>query len=90
MRNLTWAVVVAAGMGMAVPASGDGPVPPQGTGADGGKAATTSEAAASTQGGDASGVEEIRTGAGSMEPSDSESPEDRNERLFVESIWNSP
>jgi hypothetical protein len=91
MRTLTWAVVVAAGMGMAAPASGGSPVPPEGGGAGSGEA-TTSEVAASKPGGEASSiqVEEIRTGAGSMEPSDADTPESRSERAFVENVWNSP
>jgi len=35
-------------------------------------------------------VEEIRGGAGSMEPQDAETGEERVEREFVSSIWNSP
>jgi hypothetical protein len=35
-------------------------------------------------------VEEIQTGAASMEPKDDESPADRSERAFIENVWNSP
>ena len=35
-------------------------------------------------------VEETRNGAGSMEPASTETDEERVEREFVESIWNSP
>ena len=35
-------------------------------------------------------VAEIREGAGSMEPAETESDADRVEREFVTSVWNSP
>jgi hypothetical protein len=34
--------------------------------------------------------EDVRSGAGSMEPADGDTPEDRSEREFVENVWNSP
>ncbi len=89
MRNLVWAVAIVAGMGLAVPAIGDDPPVTDTQGAYE-KAKATAGAEAATGGESTITVEEVRTGAGSMEPSDGDTPEDRSEKAFVDSIWNSP
>ncbi|HET8732802.1 MAG TPA: hypothetical protein VFM45_03405 [Anaeromyxobacteraceae bacterium] len=87
MRNLAWAVAVVAGLGLARPATGDGPPVTDTQG-------VYEEATASTEAASAGlstiTVEEVRSGAGSMEPSDGDAPQDRSERAFVENVWNSP
>ncbi len=80
MKRMTWAVILASGMGFAVPALADDP-PAQG------EEQKTAEATAGT----ASAIADaMRDGAGSMEPSEAESDEDRVEREFVTAVWNSP
>jgi hypothetical protein len=97
MRRLTWAVVVAAGIGLTSPARGWDPIAEEE--ADPGKyeadaAAEASQLAKAAQPGNDTRseplVEEVRTGAGSMEPGYGETREQRSERVWVESIWTSP
>lgn len=88
MRRITWAAMTAMGLGLAVPAHGDDPPVTDSQGAYEEKAPAKASGTAAEQATPL--VEEIRTGAASMEPSDQETGEDRVERAFVESIWNSP
>ncbi len=89
MRNLVWAVAVVAGMGLAVPATADDPPVTDAQGASQ-QAKTSAGAEAASDPQSTILVEEVRTGAGSMEPSDTDTQEDRSEKAFVDSIWNSP
>ncbi len=86
MRNVTWAVLTAMGLGLVVPAHGDDPPATAKEGAT--EAATSGDGAGGAQATPL--VEEVRTGAASMEPSEAETGAERVERAFVESIWNSP
>ena len=85
MTRFTWALLAAAGFSFAVPAYAEDP-----------PATESGEALvrAGGRGGDCQAtsamVEETRNGAGSMEPAPTETDEERVEREFVESIWNSP
>jgi hypothetical protein len=101
MRTLTWAVVVVAGMGLARPVlagapGGYDPVPPSDAEAEGHEAAVSEPPAASGAPAamDANTstitVEEVRSGAGSMEPATEETPQERSDQVFVANVWNSP
>jgi len=87
MTRFTWALLAAAGFSFAVPAYADDP-----------PATVSGDQASSGQGSGAEKdirtssvtVEEARNGAGSMEPAQTETDQERVEREFVESIWNSP
>lgn len=92
MKQTTWAVLAAVGVSFAAPAFADDPPAPgsaeqliqdQEAEVAAWKAASTAQAV------------EVRDGAGSMEPADTkdadaETAEDRAEREFVTSVWNSP
>ena len=88
MTRTTWAVLAAAGMALAVPVLADDP---KADGAKAGESTTTSTPA--PQAGEARTevlVEDVRSGAGSMEPADQETQEERTEREFVANVWTSP
>ncbi|HET8724098.1 MAG TPA: hypothetical protein VFM53_07800 [Anaeromyxobacteraceae bacterium] len=77
MRRMAWAVLAMAAMAFAVPTlAEDSP----------GDAETTDSARKAS---DAVVVEDIRSGAGSMEPGEDDAQE-AAERAFVENVWNSP
>lgn len=87
MKRITWAVLAAAGFSFAVPALAEDP-PAAGSGEE---LIRDQEAeAAAWRATSTIEVEETRSGAGSMEPADVETGEERVEREFVTSIWNSP
>lgn len=87
MKRITWAVLAAAGFSFAVPAYAEDP-PAAGSGEE---LIRDQEAeAAAWRATSTIEVEETRSGAGSMEPADVETGEERVEREFVTSIWNSP
>lgn len=87
MKRITWAVLAAAGFSFAVPAFAEDP-PAAGSGEE---LIRDQEAeAAAWRATSTIEVEETRSGAGSMEPADVETGEERVEREFVTSIWNSP
>lgn len=87
MTRFTWGVLAAAGFTIAVPAFAEDP-PSDGTAEEMIREqeaeAKAYQATATVQ------VEEVSGGAGSMEPADTESDEQRAEREFVSAIWNSP
>ena len=87
MTRFTWALMAAAGFSLAVPAHAEDP-PAAGSGEelvrDQEAEARDYRATSTIQ------IEETRNGAGSMEPADRETDEERAEREFVTAIWNSP
>jgi hypothetical protein len=88
MTRTTWAVVVAMGMGLAAPVLADDPAA-----TDQGNARTAGAVRQDDAAGGAAStiqVEEVRSGAGSMEPAEAETPEERAERQFAESVWTVP
>jgi hypothetical protein len=87
MTRFSWAVLAAAGFSFAVPAFATDP--PASESAEQLIADQEAEAKAYQASGTIQ-VEEVRGGAGSMEPQDAETGEERVEREFVTSIWNSP
>jgi hypothetical protein len=87
MKRITWAVLVAAGFSFAVPAYAEDP--PATESGDQASSGQGSGAAKDTRTSSVM-VEETRNGAGSMEPAQTETDQERVEREFVESIWNSP
>ncbi len=77
MRRMAWAVIAVAAMAFAAPTlAEDSP----------GDAETTDSAKKAS---DEVGVEDIRSGAGSMEPGEDDAQE-AAERAFIENIWKSP
>jgi len=87
MRRFTWALVAAAGFSLAVPASAEDPA----AAGSGEELVREQEAEATAyQATSTIQIEETRNGAGSMEPTDRETDEERAEREFVTAIWNSP
>jgi len=87
MTRFTWGVLAAAGFSFAVPSyAADPPVPGSAEQliADQEAEARAFQATATVP------VEEVRSGAGSMEPAETESDEERVEREFVANVWNSP
>jgi hypothetical protein len=87
MKRITWAVLAAAGFSFAVPAYAEDP-PAAGSGEE--LIRDQEVEAAAWRATSAIEIEETRSGAGSMEPVDVETGEERVEREFVASIWNSP
>jgi len=87
MTRFTWMLLAAAGFSFAVPAYAEDP-PASGSGEEvirDREAEATAHTATSTI-----QIEETRNGAGSMEPAERETDEERVEREFVNAIWNSP
>jgi hypothetical protein len=89
-RSATWAVLAAVGMVLAWPVLADDP-PAAGKGGS----EATGTAAAETRGAPAPEplVEDVRAGAGSMEPGEAEASstaEEQAEQRFAESVWTSP
>jgi hypothetical protein len=87
MTRFTLGVLAAAGFSLAVPTYAEDPP------ADGSAEEMIREQEAEAKAYQASAttqVEEVRSGAGSMEPAATESDEERAERAFVANIWNSP
>jgi hypothetical protein len=87
MKQTTWAVLAALGISFAAPAIADDP--PAAGSAEQLIQDQEAEAAAGQRTSTAQ-VVEVRDGAGSQEPADTESAEDRVERDFVTNVWNSP
>jgi hypothetical protein len=87
MKRITWAVLAAAGFSFAVPTYAEDP--PAEIWGDEQSSGQVSEAAKDSRTSSVT-VEEARNGAGSMEPAHTETDQERVEREFVESIWNSP
>ena len=87
MTRFTLGVLAAAGLSLAVPTYADDP-PAAGSAEEMIREqeaeAKAYQATATVQG------EDVRSGAGSMEPADTESDEERVEREFVANVWNSP
>jgi hypothetical protein len=93
MKRIQLALIVAALLLPFQPAIADDPPAPGDDTGYGAGAATASKDAARAPPGDATQtiqVEEVQTGAASMEPKDDESPAERSERAFIENVWNSP
>lgn len=88
MTRTTWAVLAAAGMTFAVPVLADDPKV-DGSKADGSATASTPAPPAGEARTEVL-VEDVRSGAGSMEPADAETQEERTEREFVANVWTSP
>jgi hypothetical protein len=86
MKRIQLALIAAALLLPFQPAFADDP-PARGEEAANGSGAATAPPGNATQ---TIQVEEIQTGAASMEPKDDESPADRSERAFIENVWNSP
>ena len=92
MKQTTWVVLAAVGLSFAAPAFADDPPAPGSAEQlirDQEAEVADWKATSTVQ------VVEVRDGAGSMEPADTkgadaETAEDRAERAFVESVWNSP
>ena len=81
MRTIAVAVVVAAGLGVANPVVAED-LPEDSETTESARKATAAVEA-----------EAIRTGAGSMEPSEADAPDDAQaaaERAFAENVWTSP
>jgi hypothetical protein len=92
MKPFTWAVLAAVGVTFAAPAiAADPPVP----GSAEELIADQEAEVAAWKAKSTVEVVEVRDGAGSMEPADTkdadaDTAEDRAEREFVTSVWNSP
>jgi hypothetical protein len=87
MTRFTWGLLASVGVFFAVPAFADDPPSPRPAEeiiASQEAEARAHQATSNIQ------VEEVRGGAGSMEPADVESDEERVEREFVNTVWNSP
>ena len=93
MKRMTCAVLAAAGVSISVQAFAYDPPAPEATEQDrvGEELIRDQEAEAKAfQAASTVQVAELRDGAGSAEPVDTESDADRVERDFVTGIWNSP
>ncbi len=98
MTRTTWAVLAAVGVSMSVPVLAYDPPASDETGltSDGEQMIREQEAEAPAwQATQTIQVEEVRAGAGSMEPAETETAktetdEERVERDFVANVWNSP
>ena len=97
MKQTAWAVLAAVGVSFAAPALADDP---SATGTAAQPVKDQKAEAAADQATPRAPIAEARDGAGSMEPADTkgtdtesagtESAQDRVERDFVTSVWNSP
>lgn len=93
MMRTTWSVLAAVGLSMSVPVLAYDPPASEEAGR-----ASEAEQMIREQEADAAAWrasrtvpdEEVRAGAGSMEPADTETDEERVERDFVANVWNSP
>jgi hypothetical protein len=93
MTRTTWSVLAAVGISMSVPVLAYDPPESVAVEPVGEAEQRIPSQEAEVTAWQATGtiqVEEVRAGAGSMEPADTETDEEKVERDFVANVWNSP